>query len=90
MPDGGSIQITTSRQDPWGIMAVQDHGCGMNPDFVRKSLFRPFQTTKRNGMGIGMFHSKTIVDAHAGRMEVETAPGQGTTVRVFVPLAPNS
>ena len=90
MPDGGAIQITTSRQDPWGIMAVQDHGCGMNPDFVRKSLFRPFQTTKRNGMGIGMFHSKTIVDAHAGRMEVETAPGQGTTVRVFVPLAPNS
>lgn len=90
MPDGGEIQVSTSRQDPWGILSVTDHGCGMSPDFVRKSLFRPFQTTKRNGLGIGMFHSKTIIDAHAGRMEVDTAPGHGTTVRVFVPLSPTS
>jgi putative PEP-CTERM system histidine kinase len=90
MPEGGSIQVTTTRQDPWGIIGVSDQGCGMSPEFVRKSLFRPFQTTKRNGLGIGMFHSKTIVDAHGGRMEVDTAPGRGTTVRVFVPLAPIS
>jgi len=90
MPDGGTIRVATTRQDPWVVLAVTDHGCGMNPDFVRKSLFKPFQTTKRNGLGIGMFHSKTIVDAHSGRMEVETAPGQGTTVRVFVPIAPPS
>jgi len=90
MPAGGAIEVSTLRQDPWGVVSVRDHGCGMNPDFVRKSLFRPFQTTKRNGLGIGMFHSKTIVNAHGGRMEVDTAPGQGTTVRVFVPLAPIS
>ncbi len=90
MPDGGPLHISTLRQDPWGIVSVRDQGCGMDPEFVRKSLFRPFQTTKRNGLGIGMFHSKTIVDAHGGRMEVETAQGQGTTVRVFIPLAPNS
>lgn len=90
MPEGGVIEISTVRQDPWGIMSVRDHGCGMAPEFVRKSLFRPFQTTKRNGLGIGMFHSKTIVDAHGGRMEVDTAQGQGTTVRVFVPLAAKS
>lgn len=90
MPEGGGILVSTVRQDPWGVVSVRDQGCGMSPEFVRKSLFRPFQTTKRNGLGIGMFHSKTIVDAHGGRMEVETAPNQGTTVRVFVPLAPIS
>ncbi len=90
MPEGGQIRVSTSHQPPWGVVAVTDQGCGMSPDFVRLSLFRPFQTTKRNGLGIGMFHSKTIIDAHGGRMEVETAPGQGTTIRVYLPLAPIS
>jgi signal transduction histidine kinase len=59
----------------------------MSPDFLRNSLFRPFQTTKKDGMGIGMFHSKTIVEAHQGRMEVESEPGAGSTFRVLLPLA---
>lgn len=90
MPEGGPIHIRTFAQDSWGVISVTDQGCGMSPEFVRRSLFRPFQTTKRNGLGIGMFHCKTIVDAHGGRMEVETAPGKGTTVQILLPLAPNS
>jgi len=46
------------------------------------------QTTKKNGLGIGMFHSKMIVEAHRGRIEVESAPGQGTTFRVVATLLP--
>ena len=89
MPEGGPISIRTYALDSWGVVSVQDQGCGMTAEFVRRSLFRPFQTTKRNGLGIGMFHCKTIVDAHGGRMEVETSPGRGTTVQVLLPLAPN-
>jgi signal transduction histidine kinase len=70
---------------------VRDNGCGMSPEFVAGSLFRPFQTTKKRGIGIGMFLSKMIVDAHEGRVEVESHIGKGTTFHLLLPLqgAPN-
>ena len=61
------------------------NGCGMSPDFIARSLFRPFQTTKKNGLGIGMFQSKMIVEAHGGRIAVASQPGAGTTFQVFLP-----
>ena len=69
------------------LIRVVDDGCGMTAEFVRRSLFRPFQTTKKRGIGIGMFQSKMIVDAHGGRIEVDSTPGQGTTFRVLLPPA---
>jgi signal transduction histidine kinase len=59
----------------------------MSADFLRDSLFRPFQTTKKKGLGIGMFQSKMIVEAHRGNIEVESVPGKGTKFGVFLPLA---
>jgi signal transduction histidine kinase len=49
-------------------------------------LFRPFQTTKKKGLGIGMFQSKMIVEAHRGKIQVDSEPGAGTTIRVMLPL----
>jgi signal transduction histidine kinase len=83
----GQVRISTAQRANWAVLTVSDTGCGMSPDFLRNSLFRPFQTTKKDGMGIGMFHSKTIVEAHQGRMEVESEPGAGSTFRVLLPLA---
>ncbi len=82
----GHIQVATSQRDGWAVLSVSDNGCGMSPEFLARSLFRPFRTTKKNGTGIGMFHSKMIVEAHRGKIEVESAPGQGTTFRVLLPL----
>ena len=59
----------------------------MSADFLRDSLFRPFQTTKKKGLGIGMFQSKMIVEAHRGNIEVESEPGKGTKFGVYLPLA---
>jgi signal transduction histidine kinase len=84
-PNGAEIRVTTNQINGWVIFAVSDHGCGMNADFVNHSLFRPFQTTKRNGLGIGMFQSKMIVEAHRGKIEVQSETGKGTTFRVFLP-----
>ena len=64
---------------------MTDNGCGMTPEFLRDSLFRPFQTTKKNGLGIGMFHSRMIVEAHRGRIEVESEPGRAP-LSIFLPL----
>jgi len=77
--------VSTSRENGWVLLVVADNGSGMTADFVANSLFKPFQTTKKNGLGIGLFQSKTIVEAHGGRIEVESAPGQGTTFRVLLP-----
>jgi len=86
----GRLQIASNLAGTWAVISVTDTGCGMTPEFIARSLFRPFQTTKINGLGIGMFQSKMIVEAHGGRFAVESTPGQGTTFRVFLPLQPSS
>jgi putative PEP-CTERM system histidine kinase len=83
---GGEVKVQTSQRDGWAILSVVDNGCGMSPAFVKASLFRPFQTTKKKGLGIGMFQSKMIVEAHRGKILVESQPGAGTTFRIMLPL----
>jgi putative PEP-CTERM system histidine kinase len=84
--DAGEIRVSTVRRNGSVLLMVSDNGCGMSPEFMRRSLFKPFQTTKKTGLGIGMFHSKAIVEAHQGRIEVESEPGRGTTFRVHLPF----
>jgi putative PEP-CTERM system histidine kinase len=86
VPQGGSISVQTSQNNGWAVVTVADTGCGMDVDFMTNSLFRPFQTTKKKGLGIGMFQSKMIVEAHGGRIEVESKRGKGSTFRVLLPL----
>ncbi len=90
MTGSGRIQVQTSLSGSWALLTVSDNGCGMSADFVAKSLFRPFQTTKKNGIGIGMFQSKMIIEAHGGRIAVESSPGQGTTFQIFLPISSQS
>ncbi len=85
-PPDGQVRIETSRHNGWAVLTVSDDGCGMSPEFLNRSLFRPFKTTKKNGLGIGMFQSKMIIDAHKGRIEVESQPGKGTTFRLLLPI----
>ena len=83
----GQILVKTSQHEGRAVLSVADNGCGMSPDFLRDSLFRPFQTTKKKGLGIGMFQSKMIVEAHRGNIEVESEPGKGTKFGISLPLA---
>jgi putative PEP-CTERM system histidine kinase len=83
----GEVRIETAARHGSVILSVSDNGCGMAPEFLNRSLFRPFQTTKKNGLGIGLFQSKMIVEAHQGSVQVDSQPGQGTTFRILLPLS---
>jgi putative PEP-CTERM system histidine kinase len=83
--EGGRIHVATGQADRWVYLSVSDNGCGMSREFMDRWLFKPFRTTKGQGLGIGLFHSKTIVEAHRGRIEVESEEGKGTTFRVMLP-----
>ncbi len=67
------------------FFSVADTGAGMNEEFIRLRLFRPFATTKQKGIGLGLFTCREIVEAHGGRLEVESKPGAGTRFRVVLP-----
>ena len=83
----GEVRIQTIQDNGWVVLTVADSGIGMAQEFLSRLLFRPFQTTKKNGLGIGLFQSKIIVEAHKGRVEVASQPGKGTTFRVYLPLS---
>ncbi|HET6888714.1 MAG TPA: XrtA/PEP-CTERM system histidine kinase PrsK [Candidatus Udaeobacter sp.] len=82
----GRITVETARQGEFVALSVSDNGCGMTEQFIKNSLFRPFRSTKKEGLGIGMFQSKTIVEAHRGKIHVESELGVGTKFRVTLPL----
>jgi putative PEP-CTERM system histidine kinase len=83
----GEIRLTTAWVDPWVVVTISDNGCGMSHEFLTDKLFEPFQTTKSQGLGIGMFHSKKIIESHHGRIEAESIEGRGSTFRVVLPVA---
>jgi putative PEP-CTERM system histidine kinase len=82
----GIIQVATVQEGNAVGFSVRDNGCGMSEDFIATSLFKPFQTTKKKGLGIGLFHSKLIVEAHHGVLEVNSSVGAGTEFRVLLPV----
>jgi len=84
-PDG-QIAVSSQIKNNWAVISVSDNGCGMSREFMEKRLFRPFQTTKKQGMGIGLYHCKTIVDAHGGKLNVESEEGKGTTFEILLPI----
>jgi len=69
------------------VVEVEDDGPGMPADFVRRRLFRPFQTTKAGGVGLGLYTARRILRHHRGDVEVRSAQGEGTRVRLLLPLS---
>jgi len=81
----GRIEVATSREGPWLTLRVTDTGCGMSDEFVRYELFAPFRSTKTNGLGVGLYQVKSIVEALGGAVRVESRQGMGTTFWVELP-----
>jgi signal transduction histidine kinase len=82
---GARVRVTVERDGGQAVMRVADNGPGIPPDKL-EFIFQPFHSTKGKGMGLGLAICREIVEAHAGRIEVESAVGAGTTFTVRLPL----
>jgi signal transduction histidine kinase len=69
--------------------SVSDTGPGMSPVFIEKRLFRPFSTTKKNGIGLGLYTCREVIRATGGSIDVQSVEGAGTTFHVVLPSIPH-
>ena len=85
----GTITVKTLFQEPWAELRIQDTGCGI-PEALRNKIFEPFFTTKEVGKGTGQglaIARSVVVEKHGGKLDFETAPGQGTTFIIHLPTS---
>ena len=85
--DGKGIIEVETGHDQMAYIKVIDDGPGMPEDFVKNHLFKPFVTTKKKGLGIGLYQCMQIIEAHRGKIEVESSPGKGAVFTIYLPLA---
>jgi putative PEP-CTERM system histidine kinase len=84
----GQVQIRLHRQGTACVVEIRDDGHGMDADFIRNRLFKPFDTTKGNaGMGIGMYESREFIRELGGEIQVSSTPGTGTSIALHFPAA---
>ncbi len=82
----GQVLVRLLRQSDCAVVEVRDTGHGMSEAFIRERLFKPFESTKSAGMGIGAFESRAYIRELGGQIEVSSEPTVGTTFRVSLPL----
>lgn len=87
MPKGGSLEIAAHLSDDGGRvdLSVADSGHGIAQDRMNQ-IFKPFVTSKRGGLGVGLTLVKRIVERHGGRVALSSEEGRGTTVTLQLPV----
>ena len=92
-PAGGTVEIATASKAGWFWLGVADDGVGIGEEDLQR-LGRPFEqaagayTREHEGTGLGLSLVRSFVEMHGGRLEIESALGEGTTVRAFLPMTP--
>jgi putative PEP-CTERM system histidine kinase len=85
-PLDGQVRIALRGEHGAVLVEISDSGAGMTEEFIRDRLYKPFESTKPAGMGIGAFESREYIHELGGELEVSSRPQQGTTFRVTLPL----
>lgn len=82
----GRVWLRLGRESGMALVEVGDTGRGMSDEFVRERLFKPFQTTKQAGMGIGAYESYQYVQELGGKIQVDSELDRGTVIKILLPL----
>jgi signal transduction histidine kinase len=85
-PRDGRVGIVVARRGEQAVVTISDTGAGMSEEFIRERLFKPFESTKAAGMGIGAFESREYINELGGQLEVTSRQPLGTTFNVILPL----
>lgn len=86
-PRDGQVVVHLTRSGRQALIEVRDTGAGMDAEFVRERLFKPFDSTKGlTGMGVGAYEAREFVTSLGGRVVVDSSPGRGTVFRLFIPI----
>jgi len=85
-PRTGGVTVRLAGAARHALVEIVDTGEGMSEEFIRERLFKPFDSTKSAGMGIGAFESREYINELGGSLEVHSVPGAGTTFRIVLPL----
>ncbi len=85
MGSGGVVDVSIHADETTITTIVRDQGAGISPE-VQAQLFTPFFTTKPKGIGLGLSIARRIIEGHRGRIRVTSQPGEGTMVRIELPL----
>jgi signal transduction histidine kinase len=87
MPDGGQLLVRTAPQGDTVVIYLIDTGCGMD-ERTASRMFEAFFSTKPGGSGLGLPTTQKIIDAHHGRISVQSEVGRGTQFTVELPVPP--
>ncbi len=86
-PSDGYVDITLRGDSGYALIEVEDNGSGMDAEFIKNRLFRPFDTTKSGkGMGIGVYQTREFIRNLGGDVTVKSEPGIGTTFTIYIPV----
>jgi putative PEP-CTERM system histidine kinase len=85
-PPEGRVWLRLARASGQARLEVGDTGAGMTQEFIDNRLFKPFQTTKEHGMGIGSYESLQYIQELGGSIQVKSRPSEGTVLTVTLPL----
>lgn len=86
-PPGKTVEIRCRSGQRRLTVDIVDHGAGMTPEFIRDALFRPLETRKPNGTGVGAWQARELARRAGGDVTVLSRPGHGTTMRLTLPIA---
>jgi two-component system sensor histidine kinase AtoS len=85
MGDEGTLTVAVTHQSEEIQVTIEDTGCGMSDETLSRA-FDLFFTTKPHGTGLGMAIARSVVDLHGGQIQIDSRLGQGTRVRVLLPV----
>lgn len=85
MPSGGELMVKTRREKQYAVIEISDTGTGIAPEKL-EGIFDAYSSSRSGGSGLGLLTSKKIIEAHRGRISVNSEIGKGTSFRIMLPI----